>query len=389
MYQGQTIFAQVMSYIPRKTLALAIERYQGNKRIRRFSCQDQLRCMVFGHMTARRSLRELEMSLQSLGKRLYHCGIRADFSRNTLADANHSRDFRIFMDTALSMAQATQSLLPVDSDLIKLNLQAYALDSTTIDLCLELFPWAFFRRTKGGIKMHTLLDLNTGIPSFVLLTSAQTNDVHALDSLNFEPGAFYIMDRAYVDFERLSRIHRAGAFFVTRAKKNLVARVLTRATIDSSAGIRSDQTIRLTGPLSRKRYQDVIRRIGFKDPDSGKRLVFLTNNFSLDAGAIALLYKKRWQVELFFKWVKQHLRIKCFYGYSSNAVATQIWIGVLVFVLIHRIKADLQLTHSPNQIFHILELSLTEKIPLFELFSQENTQNQPPDEYNSLTLFDF
>lgn len=388
MHQGQTVFAQVMAYIPRKVFELAVKRYQGDRRIRRFSCQDQLRCMAFGHLSRRSSLRELAIGLRSLGKRLYHCGIRARVSRNTLADANHARDARIFMDTALAMAQATRALLPVDPDLARLDLQAYALDSTTIDLCLQLFPWAFFRRTKAGVKMHTLLDLRVGIPSFVLLTSAQTNDVNILDNLVIEPGAFYVLDRAYLDFERFCRLDRSNAFFVTRCKKNLTARVVEHAPVDPSLGVMSDQSIRLTGPKSRKRYPDLIRRVRFKDPETGKRLVFLTNNFLLGADAIALLYKKRWQVELFFKWVKQHLKIKAFYGNTPNAVATQIWVGVIVFVLIHRIKADLALTQSPNEIFHILELSLTEKIPLFELFSTENTQNDTQDEYNSLTLFD-
>lgn len=388
MLEGQSVFAQVMAYIPRKVFELAVERYQGNRRIRRFSCQDQLRCMAFGHLSGRSSLRELAIGLKSLGKRLYHCGIRARVSRNTLADANHARDARIFMDTALAMAQATRALLPVDPDLARLDLQAYALDSTTIDLCLQLFPWAFFRRTKAGVKMHTLLDLRAGIPSFVLLTSAHTKDVHILDNMVIEPGAFYVLDRAYLDFERFCRLDRSKAFFVTRSKKNLTARVVERKEVDSSLGVISDQSIRLTGPKSRKRYPDLIRRVRFKDPESGKRLVFITNNFLLSADTIALLYKKRWQVELFFKWVKQHLKIKAFYGNTPNAVATQIWVGVIVFVLIHRIKADLGLTQSPNEIFHILELSLTEKMPLFELFSTENTQRGTEDEYNSLTLFD-
>lgn len=387
MYHGQTVFSQVMGYLPRKLFDLAVERYDGDKRLRGFSCRDQLLCMAFAHLTGRSSLRETVLCLQA-GRSLYHCGIRGHVSRSTLADANRAHDARIFMDVAMSLARSVKDDLPVDADLLKLELQAYALDSTTIDLCMKVYPWAFFRRRKAGIKLHIALDLRTGIPSFILLTNAKVHDVNALDAMNIQPGAFYVMDKAYVDFERFRRIHHTGAFFLTRAKRNLDARIVARAPADKAQGVVSDHTLKLRGLKSRESYRELLRRIRFKAPETGKRLVFLTNNFTLSAATIALLYKKRWQVELFFKWIKQHLRIRAFYGDTPNAVATQVWIGIITLILIHRIKADLKLSQSPNELWRVLELSLFEKIPLFELFSEKNGQKGQQDSCNSQTLFD-
>jgi IS4 transposase len=387
MYNGQTVFSQVMGYLPRKMFDLAVRRYGGDKRPRGFSCRDQLLCMAFAHLIGRSSLREAVLCLRA-GRSLYHCGIRGRVSRSTLADANRAHDARIFMDVAMSLARSVKDDLPVDADLLKLELQAYALDSTTIDLCMKVYPWAFFRRSKAGIKLHVSLDLCTGIPDFILLTNAKTHDVNALDAMHIQPGAFYVMDKAYVDFERFGRIHHTGAFFLTRAKRNLDARVVARSPAEKTQGVISDHALKLCGLKSRQAYQERLRRIRFKDPETGKRLVFLTNNFMLGAPAIALLYKKRWQVELFFKWIKQHLRIRSFYGDTPNAVATQVWIGILVLVLIHRIKADLKLPQSANEIWRVLELSLFEKIPLFELFSTKNQRNATPDPHNTMTLFD-
>jgi hypothetical protein len=330
MNTGRTVFAQLLELLPRRAFDSAVKRYGGQRKLRRFSCMDQLLCMVFAQLTSRSSLRETVSCLRALGSRRYHCGIRATPARNTLARANERRDFRIFMDTALSMIASARLELPVDVDLKRLNIHAFAIDSTTIDLCLKLFPWARFRRRKAGIKAHTMIDLRVGIPVFMSVSHAKTADVAVLDQLVFQAGAFYVMDRGYVDFARFYRIHVAGAFFITRTKRRMDCRVCNRLKVESGGPIKRDQLIRLRGPKSRTLYPDTLRRVRYVDPDTGKRLSFLTNHLTIDALSVALLYRKRWKIELLFKWMKQHLHIKAFFGTTPNAVKTQLWIAVMV-----------------------------------------------------------
>ena len=344
--------------------------------------------MIFAQLTGRSSLRETVVCLKALGPRRYHCGIRGPVAHSTLADANENRDFRIVMDTALAMIAAARIELPVDRDIAVLNAQAYALDSTTIDLCLKLFPWAHFRRRKAGVKAHTLLDLRVGIPVFLRMTHAKTHDLSALDQVVAEAGAFYVMDKGYVDFARLYRLHCAGAFFVTRAKRNMHFGVRQRLAPNTAAGVRSDRLIRLRGIKSRKRYPDTLRLIRYRDPETGKRLSFLTNNLLLDAAIIAMLYRKRWQIELFFKWVKQHLHIKAFFGATPNAVKTQLWVAVIVYVLVVRLKHHYQLPQEINEIFQVLGVAILEKMPVFQLFSELRSPIGQDEEPNQLKLFD-
>lgn len=388
MNQGRSVFAQLVELLPRRAFVNAVKRYRGEHRIRSLSCMDQLLCMVFAQLTARSSLRETVVCLRALGPRRYHCGIRGHVARSTLADANENRDFRIVMDAALAMIAAARIELPVDRDIAALNAQAYALDSTTIDLCLKLFPWAHFRRRKAGVKAHTLLDLRVGIPVFLRVTHAKTHDLSALDQIIAEAGAFYVMDKGYVDFARLHRLHCAGAFFVTRAKRNMHFGVRQRRTVNQTASVRSDQLIRLRGPKSRKRYPDTLRLIRYVDPETGKRLSFLTNNQLLDATIIAMLYRKRWQIELFFKWVKQHLHIKAFFGTTPNAVKTQLWVAVIVYVLVVKLKHHYQLPQEINEIFQILGVAILEKTPVFQLFSELRQPIGQTEEPNQLNLFD-
>jgi hypothetical protein len=368
---------------------LAIERYGGDKKLRRFSCRDQLLCMVFAQLTGRSSLRETVTCLRALGGRRYHCGLRVTPARSTLAQANERRDFRIFMDTALSMIASARTELPADADLKRLKIHAYAIDSTTIDLCLKLFPWAHFRRRKAGIKAHTMIDLRVGIPVFMRVSHAKVADVSVLDDICFQAGAFYVMDRGYVDFARFHRIHRLAAFFITRTKRRMDCRVLERRPVQPGGPIKRDQLIRLRGPKSRTLYPDTLRRIRFIDPDTGKRLTFLTNHLSLDALSIALLYRKRWKIELLFKWMKQHLHIKSFFGTTPNAVKTQLWIAVIAYVLIHRLKHRHELTQTRNEIAQILSVTLFEKTPINQLFSEIQLKNAEVENRNQLTLFDF
>lgn len=388
MNQGRSVFAQLVELLPRRAFVNAVKRYRGQRRVRSLSCMDQLLCMIFAQLTGRSSLRETVVCLKALGPRRYHCGIRGPVARSTLADANENRDFRIVMDTALAMIAAARIELPVDRDIAVLNAQAYALDSTTIDLCLKLFPWAHFRRRKAGVKAHTLLDLRVGIPVFLRMTHAKTHDLSALDQVVAEAGAFYVMDKGYVDFARLYRLHCAGAFFVTRAKRNMHFGVRQRLAPNTAAGVRSDRLIRLRGIKSRKRYPDTLRLIRYRDPETGKRLSFLTNNLLLDAAIIAMLYRKRWQIELFFKWVKQHLHIKAFFGATPNAVKTQLWVAVIVYVLVVRLKHHYQLPQEINEIFQVLGVAILEKMPVFQLFSELRSPIGQDEEPNQLKLFD-
>ncbi|MEX2216290.1 MAG: IS4 family transposase [Phycisphaeraceae bacterium] len=388
MYQGRSVFAQLVELLPRKAFDNAVRRYRGQRKVRKLSCMDQLLCMIFAQLTGRSSLRETVLCLRALGPRRYHCGIRAAPARSTLADANENRDYRIFEDTALAMIAATQPTLPVDTDLLRLHARIYAIDSTTIDLCLTLFPWAKFRRNKAAVKAHTVLDVGTGVPVFVRISDGNTHDLWMLDQIVPQPGAFYVMDRGYVDFARLYRMHQAGAFFVTRAKRNMDYGVRERRTVERSGAVTSDWLVRLRGPKSRTLYPDTLRVIRFIDPLTGKRFRFLTNHLTLDAVTIALLYRKRWRIELFFKWIKQHLHIKAFFGTTPNAVKTQVWIAVIVYVLVVKVKHRYQLSQELNEIFQVLGVTLSEKVPVFELFSQSGAPYIEDTDRNQLTLFD-
>lgn len=389
MNSGRTVFAQMLDLLPRRTFESAIQRYNGDTKVRCFSCMDQLLCMIFAQITGRSSLRETVSCLRALGSRRYHCGIRSAPARNTLAVANERRDFRIFMDTALSMIAAARIELPVDADLRRLNIHAFAIDSTTIDLCLKLFPWAHFRRRKAGVKAHTMIDLRVGIPVFMRVSHAKVADVSVLDQIVFQAGAFYVMDRGYVDFARFYRIHLSGAFFITRTKRRMDCRVQARLPVEPDGPIKRDQLIRLRGPKSRTLYPDTLRRVRFIDPQTGKKLTFLTNRLTLDALSIALLYRKRWKIELLFKWMKQHLHIKAFFGTTPNAVKTQLWIAVMVYVLIHRLKHLQGLTQTPNEIAQILGVMLFEKTSTNQVFSEIQQKNGESENHNQLTLFDF
>ena len=387
MEYRRTVFSQLVEFLPRRAFDNAVERYEGDRRVRSLSCMDQLLCMLFAQVTGRTSLRETVACLTALGPRRYHCGIRGRVARSTLADANESRDYRIFRDTALAMVAAARRELPVDQELVHLDADAYALDSTTIDLCLALFPWAHFRRRKAGIKAHTMLDLHAGVPVFVRITHGKTHDVSTLDHFLPQPGAFYVMDKGYLDYARLYRMHSAGAFFITRARVDMDFGVRERMDVDVASGIRSDRLVRLRGVKSKWRYPDTLRLIRYVDPETGKRLRFMTNNTLLDATTVALLYRKRWKIELFFKWIKQHLHIKTFFGNTPNAVKTQVWIAVIAFTLVLRLQHRYQLAHDSNQILQILSVTILEKTPVIELFSDSNIRFNETQDCKQLPLF--
>lgn len=388
MYVGKPLFAQIMDFLPWKTFHRIVDRHGGDHRIRTLSCAEHFRILAFAQLTYRESLRDIEACLSAQSSKLYHMGIRCAVSRSTLADANELRDWRIYAEFGQRLIVQAR-LLYVSEDLgIDLTNTVYALDSTTIDLCLSVFPWANFRTTKAAVKMHTLLDLRGSIPSFIHVSDGKMHDVRALDLLIPEAGAIYVMDRAYVDFVRLHRLHLAGAFFVTRAKSNMDAHRMYSATTDRSLGIICDQTIALDGIYTQQDYPEPLRRIRFKDPESGKTLVFLTNNFTLPAATICALYKSRWQVELFFKWVKQHLRIQCFYGTSENAVKSQIWIAVSVYVLVAIIKKRLKLDASLYTLLQILSVTLFEKMPIQQALQGIGNSSEYLDLNNQLNLFD-
>jgi hypothetical protein len=340
---GKTIFAQLIDFLPVYEFQKCVQRYNGHYKVKRFSCWNQFLCMAFAQLTYRESLRDIEACLRSAQRKLYHMGFRGNVSRNTLAHANQVRDWRIYADFAQILISQARRLYANDSFGVELNQTAYALDSTTIDLCLSLFPWAKFRAHKGAVKLHTLLDLRGSIPSLVIITHGKVHDVRILDQLIFEPGAFYIIDRGYLDFDRLYAVHQASAFYVIRAKSNFRFRRLYSRAVDKSTGVQSDQIIALEGFYSHKAYPDKLRRIRYFDTDQNKRLIFLTNNCTLPALTIAELFRCRWQIELFFKWIKQHLRIKAFYGTTENAVKTQIWIAITVYVMVAIVKKQLKL----------------------------------------------
>ena len=389
MYVGKTLFAQVMEFVPWTSFARIVQRHGGNSGVRTLSCAEQFRAMAFAQLTWRESLRDIETSLSANAGKLYAMGFRSSVKRSTLADANESRDWRIWSDLAALLIRRARKLYANDALGVDLDNTVYALDSSTIDLCLSLFDWAPFRSTKGAIKLHTLLDLRGAIPAFIHISDGKLHDVNVLDMLSFEAGAFYVMDRGYVDFARLYALHQAGAFFVTRAKSPMDARRVYSAPTDRSTGVMSDQRVMLNGHYSAKKYPEHLRRVRFKDPESGKTLIFLTNNTALPALTIAALYKSRWQVELFFKWIKQHLRIKKFFGNSENAVKTQVWCAVATYVLIAIVKKELQLHASLYTCLQILSVSVFEKTEVSCALQADASQINLPDAANQLNLFDF
>jgi hypothetical protein len=389
MNQGRTVFAQVMDHLPIRRFQSLVSRYGGDRKVTQFHCLDQFYCLAFAQLTWRESLRDIEACLQAQPTKLYHLGIRAQrIRRSTLADANERRDWRIFAELAQLLIGEARQLYAGESIGIDLDETVYAFDSTTIDLCLSLFPWARFRRRKGAIKLHTLLDVRGSIPSFVWLSSGRVHDVLGLDQLVFEPGAFYLLDRGYLDFQRLYRIHTSGAFFVTRARRGMRFRVVGSRPVDKRTGLRCDQTIALTGVYSPEDYPERLRRVRFVDPESGKGSVFLSNNQVLPALVIPQLYKLRWRVELFFKWIKQHLRIKAFYGTSPNAVLVQVWTAISTFVLVAILKKRLRLEMDMYRILQILSLHLFEKVPIFQLLTDSPPQIGDQPQPNQLNLFD-
>ncbi len=389
MNTGKTLFAQIMEFVPWTSFARIVARYGGSSRVRSLSCTEQFRAMAFAQLTYRESLRDIETCLASNQTKLYGMGFRAPLRRSTLADANEGRDWRIWADLAALLIRRARKLYCNESFGIDLDNTVYALDATTIDLCLSLFPWAPFRTNKAAVKLHTLLDLRGNIPAFIHISDGKTHEVNVLDMLSFEAGALYVMDRGYLDFSRLFALHQAGAFFVTRAKRGMDARRVYSMPADRNTGIICDQRIALDGFYISQDYPEQLRRIRFKDPESGKTLVFLTNNTALPALTIAALYKSRWQVELFFKWIKQHLRIKRFIGNSENAVKTQIWCAVSTYVLIAIVKKELQLDASLYTLLQILSVSVFEKTQLSQAFAGSGLITEQTDFTNQLNLFDF
>ncbi len=387
MNTGKTLFAQLMDFLPWTTFTRIVERHGGDRYVKSLTCADQFRVMAFAQLTYRESLRDIEVCLSAQSAKLYHMGFRHEIKRSTLADANETRDWRMHAEFAHRLIEQARKLYAGDSFGIELENTAYALDSTTIDLCLSLFPWALFRTTKSAVKMHTLLDLRGNIPSFIYISDGKLGDVNVLDVLEIEPGAIYVMDRGYLDFTRLYLMHQTHAFFVTRTKSNTKFRRVYSAPVERSTGVICDQTIMLTGVISRKDYPEHLRRIRFKDPETCKTLVFLTNNFAFSAATICTLYKRRWQVELFFKWIKQHLRIKKFYGNSENAVKSQIWIAISVYVLVAIIKKRLNLDASLYTLLQILSVTLFEKMPLQQAFPGSDYKMFDGVPCNQLNLF--
>jgi hypothetical protein len=385
---GRTVFAQLMDLIPRRAFERCVARYPSQRRLRTFTCYDQLLCLTFAQLTYRESLRDIETCLRALQAKLYHAGLRGRISRSTLADANETRDWRIYGDFAQLLIHRARGLYANEPFAVDLAQTAYAFDATTIDLCLALFPWARFRRAKAAVKLHTLLDLRGPIPTFVAITDGKAADVTLLDALAFEPGAFYILDRGYTDFGRLYAITEALAYFVIRGKRGLAYVRRASRPVDKSTGLRSDQTIVLCGPKTATLYPAPLRRITYVDLDTQRRFVFLTNNFTLPPLQIAQLYKCRWQVELFFKWIKQHLRIKAFYGTSVNAVKTQVWTAISVYVLVAILKKEFRLEHSLYELLQILSVTLFERVPIHQALARLGAQNDVECSGNQLPLFD-
>ena len=387
MHAGKLVFAQLTEHLPLTTFRRCVAAYGGEHKIKSFTCLEQFLCLAFAQLTYRESLRDIEACLRAQREKLYHMGIRSRVSRSTLADANEVRDWRIYADFAQRLIGTARKLYLDEPFGVDLKETVYALDTTTIDLCLSVFPWAPFRSTKAAVKMHTLLDLRGNIPAFIHISDGKMHEVNILDQLQPEPGAFYVMDRGFLDFERLFRFHEAGSFFVTRGKSNLKAKRRYSHPVDRTTGLICDQTVVLTGFYSLKGFETPLRRIRFKDPKTGKRLVFLTNNFVLPALTVTELYRCRWQVELFFKWIKQHLRIKQFYGTTENAVKTQIWIAVSVYVLVAIVKKRLNITASLYEMLQILSLTMFEQTPLNTLLSQIHVVQNDGDFANQLKLF--
>ncbi len=387
MHAGRLVFSQLLDFLPQHPFNVCVRRYDGNRKVYRFSCRDQFLCMAFSQLTCRESLRDIVTCLQAMSPKLYHVGLRGSVSRSTLADANEVRDWRIYADLAAVLIVRARKLYANDSFGLDLKETVYAFDSTTIDLCLSLFPWAQFRRHKSAVKLHTLIDLRGNIPCFVHISGGKMADIRSLDLLPIEVGAFYVMDRGYTDFQRLYRFTQGLAFFVTRAKRDMDFTRQYYRDVDKTTGLRSDQTIILCGPKTSERYPVPLRRISYYAADINKRFVFLTNNFTLPALTIAQLYKCRWQVELFFKWIKQNLRIKAFYGTSDNAVKTQIWIAICVYVLVAIIKKELNIERSMSEILQILSISLFENMPILQALSQHSTKMESDVIHNQLSLF--
>ena len=388
MHTGRIVFSQIMDFLPRKQFRKCIHRYKGNYKVQKFSCMDQFLCMAFAQLTYRESLRDIEACLRAMRGKLYHMGvISGNIARSTLADANENRDWRIYADFAQVLIHHARDLYANDDFGVELEETVYALDSTMIELCLSLFPWAHFRKRKGAIKLHTLMDLRGNIPSFISITDGKVHDVNILDEIIPEPAAFYILDRAYIYFARLFTLNQCLAFFVTRAKKGFRFRRLYSHPVDKSTGLRCDQTIMLTGFYSSRAYPEKLRRICYYDKDKNRRLIFLTNNFSLPALTIAQLFKCRWQIEIFFKWIKQNLRIKAFYGTSLNAVKTQIWIAISVYVLVAIMRKRLNLDKDLYTILQILSLTLLENRPLLQVLTESEQLTVDANVDNQLQLF--
>jgi hypothetical protein len=388
MNSGKTVFAQLVEHIPSHEFRKCVKRYRGNYKVKSFSCWDQFLCMAFAQLTYRESLRDVEACLRAMQPRLYHMGIRGRISKSTLSDANEKRDWHIYADFAQVLIHEARSLYANDAFMLELEETIYALDSTTIDLCLSLFPWAHFRKRKAAVKLHTLLDLRCNIPTFIEITEGRVHDVNILDYLVPEAGSFYVMDRAYLDFQRLHQLHLELAYFIIRAKTNLQFTRMYSRPVDKAVGLQVDQTIKLKGFYPSKFYPEKIRRIKFYDIEKDKHLTFLTNNFLIPALAVAKAYKLRWQIELFFKWIKQHLRIKSFFGTSENAVKTQIWIAVCVYILVAIVKKRLNLSASLYTILQILSVSAFEKTDIIQLFNNTLSQTDTRLDSNQLNLFD-
>ena len=389
MYSGKIVFSQVMDLLPLRRFRTCVNRYRGDFKVKAFTCQDHFRVLAFAQLSHRESLRDIEICLRAMRPKLYHMGIRSSVSRNNLSNANEVRDWRIYADFAQVLIHHARRLYADEDfgeELAELTL--YAMDASTVDLCLSLFPWARFRRTKAAIKLHTLIDLRGNIPTFIHISDGKLHDVNVLDILLLEPGAFYVMDRGYLDYERLYRMNQAKAFFVIRAKKNSRLRRRISRPVDKTTGLRCDQTVVLETTRSAKHYPELLRRVVFVDPETEKRLVFITNNFDLPALTITQLYKARWQVELFFKWIKQHLRIKVFYGTSENAVKTQIWIAVSTYVLVAILKKQSHLSHSLYTILQVLSVSLFEKTPIPQLLAEWERNDVDSKICNQLSLFE-
>ena len=387
MNTPSTVFAQIMAFLPMHEFRKCVRRYRGDYKVKRFSCLDQFLCLAFAQLTYRESLRDIVSCLRAMKNRLYHMGIRSPVSRNNLAHANEMRDWRIYADFAHVLIAEARTLYRDEDIGLDLQNTVYAFDSTTIDLCLSLFPWAFFRKRKGAIKLHTLLDLRGAIPTFIHITEGKTHDVRILDVLPLEPGSFYILDRGYLDYSRLYTLHQGRTFFVTRAKSNLQSRRLRSRAVDKTMDLTSDQTIVLTGPKSKTEYPEPLRRVRFYDRENDRHLIFLTNNFLLPALTIAKLYKLRWQVELFFRWIKQNLRIKSFYGTSENAVRTQIWVAITIYALVAIIRKRMDLKPPLYNILQVLSVTAFEKVPLNQLLTETDDHDSMVADCNQLVLF--